>query len=231
MSREALVTGGTHGIGLSIARRLKADGYAVTVLARGNWEPEENFSFICGDALSSYIQLPDLGNIDVLINNVGGGGRWGNAIWEDTPLTTWKEVWQKNVGIAALLVSKVIPGMIERGFGRIVTVSSLYGREAGGRPWFTAAKAAQIAMMKEFSREPRYASRGITFNTVAPGRTWIPGTAIEQEDREALSLQVPMRRLGTPEEVANAVSFLVSHEASWVNGTCLAIDGGEGVSL
>jgi NAD(P)-dependent dehydrogenase (short-subunit alcohol dehydrogenase family) len=132
----------------------------------------------------------------------------------------WAEVYQKNAAVAASLTSWALPGMMAKGWGRVVTISSIHGMEAGGRPWFMAAKAAQIAMMKSYSRDPRFVRCGITFNTVCPGHIEVAGKPVWTPD-------TPMGRFGTCEEVAAVVSFLCSSEATFVNGACITVDGGE----
>ncbi len=130
-----------------------------------------------------------------------------------------------------------IPNMLEKGWGRVVNITSIYGKQAGGRPWFNIAKAAEMALMKNMSLKGEYVRNGITFNTVAPGSIYIEGTGWEAEkenDPEAFSRKLkkdfPMGRMGTPAEVASVVAFLCSEEASFVNGACISVDGGESVS-
>ena len=151
------------------------------------------------------------GHCDILVNNLGGGGRFG----------TIAEVWEKNVGAMVDFTQWALSGMLQRGFGRVVTISSIHGKEYGSRPAFMAAKAAQIAYMKGLSRDPQYVRHGITFNTVCPGNVYVDGKP--RVDEEAL----PMGRMGTPQEVAKLVAFLCSTDAAWINGSCVTIDGGE----
>lgn len=148
---------------------------------------------------------------DILINNVGGGGRYG----------TEDEVFSKNVAAMIALTEWALPNMLENGWGRVVTISSIHGREYGSRPIFMAAKAAQIAWMKGMSKDRRYVRAGITFNTVCPGNVFVEGKP--RVDEEAL----PMGRMGTTQEVAQLVRFLCSNDANWINGSTINIDGGE----
>jgi len=179
-----------------------------------------------------------LGGVDILINNVGGGGRWGSAVIEDSPPEVWDQVYQKNAGAAAAFTRWAIPSMRRAKWGRVVTVASIYGREGGGRPWFVAAKAAQIAVMKTLAKTPYLTRDGLTFNTVAPGSIMIENTGwAEERDRDPdafdarLAAEFPLGRLGTPEEVAAVVLFLCSTQASLVNGACITVDGGESAAF
>ena len=128
--------------------------------------------------------------------------------------------------------------MRKQHWGRVVTVSSLYGREGGGRPWHNMAKAAEISLMKSLSMKADLVRDGITFNSVAPGSIMIPDTGWEKEQKKdpsgfekMVQSTLPLGRLGTPEEVAQVIVFLSSEKASFVNGACVAIDGGEGRSF
>lgn len=238
--KTAFVTGGTHGIGLAIADALLREDVRVAV---GSRHPERagrrcfavGFdALIPGDASRAFAQVEQkFGRVDILVNNVGGGGRWGAACAKDTDPKVWSDVYQKNAGAAVELCRAAIPGMKARGWGRIVTVSSIHGREAGGRPWFAMAKAAEIALMKSFSQLPDLARAGVTCNTVAPGGVLIEetGTSAERDaDPAGFAAQLdrlPAGRLVTPEEVAAAVAFLCSPLASGINGASLVVDGGE----
>jgi 3-oxoacyl-[acyl-carrier protein] reductase len=171
---------------------------------------------------------------DLLINNVGGGGRWGGDIVEEVDISVWNDVYQKNAGAAILFTKRAIPYMMKRGWGRVVTVTSMYGKEGGGRPWFNMAKAAETSLMKSLSLTPYLIRSGITFNTVAPGSIFIEGTGTEEDlknNSEEFQLNVnknfPLGRMGTPEEVANVICFLCSDLASLVNGAQITVDGGQ----
>lgn len=120
-----------------------------------------------------------------------------------------------------------------------MTVTSIYGgKEGGGRPWFTMAKAAETGLMKSLSATPYLVREGITFNSVAPGGIYIAGTGFEDEKRRdpaaferMIDEEYPLGRLGTPEEVAAAVVFLCSRQASLVNGANITVDGGQSRSF
>jgi len=132
----------------------------------------------------------------------------------------------------------VLPLMRQQKWGRVVTITSIFGREAGGRPWFTMAKAAQGALMKTLAKKSSLAQDGITFNSVAPGAIMIPHTGWEktaqenpQELEDFIRRQLPLGRFGTPDEVANVVAFICSQQAALLNGASIPVDGGQSNSL
>ena len=129
-----------------------------------------------------------------------------------------------------------LPYMLERKWGRVITITSIYGKQAGGRPWFNIAKTAQTTLMKNLAIDRKYASSNITFNSVAPGGIWIPNTGWEtmrkkdpQGFEDFIKSNFPRGSMGKPEEVANLVVFLCSGKASLINGASIACDGGESV--
>ena len=250
--KMALVTGGTHGIGKAVAIKLAQKGHGIVVCSRSREKIDktveelkefgievkgEQFDAISLESIDGLAgKLRDM-EIDICVNNVGGGGRWGEEDILDTGFEVWQEVYNKNVNVAIKFILACLPNMLKKEWGRVINITSIYGKEAGGRPWFNVAKAAEMALMKNLSRKKEYIRRGVTFNTVAPGSIYIEGTGWEKEmekDVEAFQRRLmkdfPMGRMGTPEEVANVVAFLCSEEASYVNGACIAVDGGESVS-
>lgn len=178
------------------------------------------------------------GTIHILINNVGGGGRWGSPIIEQTSEDVWLDVYNKNALAAIRFTTRAIPFMRKQKWGRVITISSICGCEGSGRPWYSMAKGAEINLMKALARTPYLVRDGITFNAVAPGAICIPGGEWEKEKNENLKAfqkilekQLPLGRMGTPEEVANVVVFLASEKASLVNGATVLVDGGESRTL
>ena len=239
--KTALVTGGSHGIGLATALALAREGCGVHIASRTHerlMRAAVQFRYLPGgcsthefDALDPASvdrlarEVIEAGGVDILVNNVGGGGRWGSTPLE-TPMETYDQVYQKNARAAVQLTLGLLPAMLERGWGRVVTISSIHGREAGSNPWFMMAKSAEIALMKGLAMN-RDLSRGvITFNTVAPGYIFIDGK--DPDPPQELLEEIPAGILGRPEDVANAVLFLCSQQASYINGACLVVDGGEG---
>lgn len=254
--KRALVTGGSHGIGLAVAKALAAEMCHVAICSRSPERlaaaelilraPGVEINAIQADVLDSAqveavkeaVDGVGRRGIDILINNVGGGGRWGEPLIEETPLSVWDSVYRKNAGAAVDFTRWAIPGMRRRRWGRVVTIASIYGREGGGRPWYTMAKAAEIGMMKALATIPYLVQDGITFNSVAPGSIMISETGWDEyrrNDPVAFAVQTksdfPLSRLGTPEEVAAVILFLCSTQASLVNGACIVVDGGESASF
>jgi len=250
-SKYALVTGGTHGIGLEIARNLASHGCNIAVFSRSSSNLEKirdelkdynvKLLTIQGDALNEDECNNAMdkiystwGELDILINNVGGGGRWGLSNIENTELNVWKEVYHKNAIAAAIFTRRSIPMMRKKKWGRVITITSVIGKEGGGRPWFNMAKAAEMAMIKSLSKTFYLVRDGITFNSVAPGGVYIKGTGFEKEKEENLDLfnemldrDYPLGRMGTPEEISDIVCFLCSEITNLVNGTQVTVDGGQ----
>lgn len=249
--KNAIITGGSHGIGLETAKLLASEGCNVAILARDKEKLKsaqveiEHFGVQCliveVDVLSkeqiekSFIKISNnWKKIHILINNVGGGGRWGIDNFVENPDNVWEEVYNKNLTAAVRYSRFVIPYMIDQKWGRIITVTSTLGRQAGGRPWFNVAKTAQTCLMKNLSLNKDLVRYGITFNSVAPGCIMIPDTgwAKEMTDNpekfaKMVDNKFPLGRMGRPEEVAYPILMLCSEFASLINGASLVVDGGE----
>ena len=238
--KVALVTGGSHGIGLAIAKAFAIEGCKVAICARDTTKINKSLEELSGltqaksvlglynvDVLQpSNIQnaikavIRQWGTIHILVNNVGGGGRWGQS-FEDTPEQVWTDVYNKNAMAAIRFTKLALPFMRKQKWGRIVTIASIFGKEGGCKPWFNMAKSAEITLMKNLAMnsDPQ---DGVTFNTVAPGYILIEGKKVED---------YPPGRIGTPEDIANAVAFLCSEKAKFINGACIVVDGGESKSF
>src|SRR2546427_7052880 len=174
--KVALVTGATKGIGLGIAQALAREGARVSVVARTESDVQRVAAEIKGFGVAADVTTEagcktsieqtqeNLGPIDILVNNFGA--RAGSS-WNDTGPKEFKAAFEGNVIVSARMTKLVLAGMIERGWGRIVVITSVWGREAGGAPAYNAAKAAEISIVKSLARE--VAAKGVTVNAVAPG--------------------------------------------------------------
>ncbi len=211
---RALITGGTHGIGLAICEQLQTDGHDTIAWSRHTTPGGDARN---RDDIERMIAVME--GIDILICNVGGGGRWGEYDILETKDEVWGEVYLKNTGAAILFTKAVLPHMVRKGFGRVICITSIYAHRGAPRPWFGMAKAGQSALMMSLAKRPEYVRRGITFNCVAPGHIDV-GTAVDAS-------AFPLGRMGTPQEVASVVAFLCSDKASLVNGANIVVDGGE----
>lgn len=257
--KYALVTGSTYGIGHSIALALAEEGCNVAICARNKERIEETVAELKARGIQSIgipadVMIPtdiervmktiidSWGTIQILVNNVGGGGKWGSEDIVETSEDVWLDVYSRNALAAIRFTMKAIPFMRKQKWGRVVTVASIQGREGGGRPWYNMAKSAEISLMKTLAMNHDLVRDGITFNSVAPGTIAVAGVEWERgwererrerpkEFEEMIDLQLPLERLGTPEEVANVVAFICSEKASLVNGASIPVDGGESKSF
>jgi 3-oxoacyl-[acyl-carrier protein] reductase len=242
--KVALVTAATKGIGLAIARALAHEGARVSVVARTQADVERVASELGGRGVAADVTTADgcrhaveetrdtLGPIEILVNNYGA--RAGSS-WKDTGVKELEAAFAGNVVVSTRMTELVLPGMIERGWGRVVVISSVYGREAGGAPAYNAAKAAENSLVKSLARE--HAAAGVTVNAVAPGSILWEGGGWHRRVQadpagiaEFVRQEMPLGRFGTAEEVASVVAFVCSRQASLVTGACIAVDGAQGRS-
>jgi 3-oxoacyl-[acyl-carrier protein] reductase len=251
--KRALVCGASQGIGAACAKVLAAQGCQVIALARNASLLDQLLASLAGSghsklvvdltehsALQRHIELQlQAGHIHILVNNSGGPAP-GTAI--DTPLASLQAAFDQHVKANVLLTQLLLPGMQTEQFGRIINIISTSVKSP--IPNLAASNTARWAMAswaKTLSRE--VASDGITVNNILPGATDTArlqgllqtlannaGHDIATEAR-AWQAQIPCGRFGKPEEIANAVAFLASHAAAYINGVALAIDGGRTASL
>ena len=237
MSRVAIVTGGTRGIGGMVSERLKDKGYTVAAIYGGNDEAARKFNDETGIAVykidvsdfdaceKGIAQIEaDLGPVEILVNNAG--------ITRDGTLhrmkqDNWQAVIDTNLGSCFNMCRCVIEGMRERKFGRIVNIGSING-QAGqyGQVNYAAAKSGIHGFTKALAQEG--AAQGITVNAIAPGYVDTDMVrAVPPEILEKIIQQIPMGRLGRGEDIARGVLFLVADEADFVTGSTLSINGGQ----
>ncbi|APX89545.1 beta-ketoacyl-ACP reductase [Brevirhabdus pacifica] len=238
MSRVALVTGGSRGIGAAISTALKKAGYSVAATYAGNDDKARAFTDETGiktykwnvadyDACVDGIHQVegDLGPVEVLVNNAG--------ITRDAPFhkmtpEQWKEVMDTNLSGVFNMTHPVWPGMRERKFGRIITISSINGQKGQfAQTNYAAAKAGDIGFTKALAQEG--ARAGITVNAICPGyiNTEMMSTIPEKVMNEVILPQIPVGRLGEADEIARAVVFLASDDAGFITGSTLTANGGQ----
>lgn len=220
-ARVALVTGGTRGIGAAIAERLRADGLTVVTLGRSGGDVQADVADPESVEAAFKTVRERYGPVLVLVNNAGVTA---DGLTIRMPDEDWQKVIDTNLTGAFNCTKRALEDMLKARWGRIVNISSIianYGNP--GQANYAASKAGLIAFTRVVARE--MGKRGITSNAITPGFIATDMIADLQIPMEA---QIPTGRRGTPEEVAAAVSFLVSDEASYVNGATLAVDGGLG---
>ncbi len=237
MSRVALVTGGSRGIGAAISKALKEAGCTVAANYAGNDEAAKAFSDETGiatykwsvadyDACKEGIAKveADLGPVDILINNAG--------ITRDAPFhrmtpEQWNEVINTNLTGVFNMTHPVWPGMRERGFGRVITISSINGQKGQfAQANYSASKAGDLGFTRALAQEG--ARAGITVNAVCPGYIATDMVmAVPEKVRESIIAQIPVGRLGEAEEIARCVVFLASDAAGFITGSTISANGGQ----
>lgn len=200
-NKIVMITGGSKGIGKAICEVLKEEGMKVMDFSRSS-----GFFLTKERDLDRAKKLINNIPCDILINNVGGGGTWESKYW--------KEILLKNYGITYELTSEYLSK--QRKWGRVITISSIYGKEKGGTPQFNAAKSAQISYMKNLAGK----YKGITFNTICPGHINVGKIFLDKP-----------KIIGEPKDVAYLTAFLCSDLAKHINGACITVDGGTSYSF
>jgi acetoacetyl-CoA reductase len=237
MSRVALVTGGTRGIGAAISKALKAAGYKVAANYGGNDEAASKFKAETGipvfkwdvssfDACNTGVKQveTEVGPVEILVNNAG---ITRDAMFHRMTPEHWNAVIGTNLSSLFNMCRPVIEGMRSRKFGRIVNVSSINGQKGQmGQTNYSAAKAGDIGFTKALAQEN--AKVGITVNAICPG--YINTEMVQAVPKDVLEKNIlpliPVGRLGEPEEVARCVVFLASDDAGFITGAGLIVDGG-----
>jgi NAD(P)-dependent dehydrogenase (short-subunit alcohol dehydrogenase family) len=251
-NNNVFISGATHGIGLACAVSFAKLGANVITFSRDKKKITNikkkldylstNYLIEEGDILDekfvhsfSKLVLKKFKKIDILIHNVGGGGRWGKDNFLHTDLNVWNEVYLKNNRGLIVFTKYFLPTMIKNQWGRIIAIGSVCGIETrkDDRPWFAAAKAAQHAIIKSFSKKHNFTKKNITFNTISPGTIFIKDTGWYEEKKKNpkkfkkyVDEFVPTKNLGEPEDISNLCLFLSTDYAKYINGSNFVIDGG-----
>jgi len=238
VSRTAVVTGGTRGIGEAISKALKAAGYKVAATYAGNDEAAKKFKDETGISVykfdvSNYEACTagiaaiekDLGPVEILVNNAG---ITKDGLFHKMSLEQWNAVIGTNLNSLFNVTRPVINGMRDRGFGRIIVISSINGQKGqAGQTNYSASKAGDIGFVKALAQES--ATKGVTVNAIAPG--YIATEMVKAVPQEILDKNIipyiAVKRLGEPEEIARAVVFLASDDAGFITGSTLTINGGQ----
>ena len=255
--KRALVTGSTSGIGEAIARELAAEGVAVVVQGRDEQKAHRVAQGIGQNGGRAAIAIGDLawddgakevaeravaafGGIDILVNNAGA---FPVHDWWQTPPGLWSDLFQQNVISMVRMIQALVPPMRQRGWGRVIQLSSVVGLKPLHWPAYAATKAAILNMTVSLAKE--LADTGVTVNSVSPGPILTPGLDVilrgSAEDEPAVTAEVLQKRsleslrhtdaigrFGRPDEVAAAAVFLASPRASYIHGSDVHVDGGDG---
>jgi|TARA_B110000495_G_C22991672_1_gene584047 3-oxoacyl-[acyl-carrier protein] reductase len=251
-NKNALVTGGSRGLGLASAISLAKEGVNIIICARSKDDLDkakkliQNFDvkiFCIETDLSDQKSIKNihkisndtLGNIDILVNNVGGS--LGTKSLETSSINDFQKVMDINTWVAVNLTKLFLTDMVSKKWGRIINIASIYGREFGGSAPYMAAKSALIAITKHTAID--LAKTGVTANCIAPGSiihnkgSW--EKFVENNSQETVNdfikSNLPMGKFGYPEAVGDTVAFLASKNASMILGTCINVDGGQSNSL
>ncbi|MBZ9735833.1 beta-ketoacyl-ACP reductase [Mesorhizobium sp. CA18] len=237
MTKVAIVTGGTRGIGAAISVALKTAGYSVAANYAGNDEAAQKFKAETGipvykwsvadyEACAAGIKQveADLGPVSVLVNNAG---ITRDTMFHKMTPAQWKEVIDTNLSGVFNMTHPLWSGMRDRKFGRVIIISSINGQKGQmGQVNYSASKAGDIGFTKALAQEG--ARAGITVNVVCPGYIATDMVmAVPEKVRESIIAQIPVGRLGEPEEIARCVAFLASDEAGFITGSTISANGGQ----
>lgn len=237
MGKNAIVTGGTRGIGAAISKCLNDVGYTVAATYAGNDDAAAKFKeetgvsvykWDVGDYEACKEGVAEVetaqGGTDVLVNNAG---IIRDSFFHKMSVDKWRDVMRADLDSVFNMTHQVFPGMRERGFGRIVNISSINGQKGqAGQTNYSAAKAGMIGFTRALAQEG--ARKGVTVNAVAPGYIATEMVAsMDEKVRDSIVAQVPVGRLGSVEEIGECVAFLASDKAGFITGSVLTANGGQ----
>ena len=250
--KVAMITGGSHGLGRQAAETLAREGCKVSICARGEEQLRATVAELAAKGYQVHGTQADvtveadtarfhqetianLGHPDILVNNVGG--RRGSVLFEETTLEQFRAGLELNLFGAVRMMALVLPHMKAQGWGRIINISSIYGREHGGSIDYMTGKAGLIAFSKHLALQ--LAPINVRVNCVAPGSIDFPGSTWDRFQKnntpevvaEFIARNLPAGRFGWPEPIGETVAFLASDRADMITGACINVDGGQSRSL
>jgi 3-oxoacyl-[acyl-carrier protein] reductase len=242
-AKACLVAGASRGIGRAIALSLAREGARVAAVARG----ESDLAALASELGAGHASIvadvvtaegaraavegavAAFGGLDVVVSVVGKSFAREAAAMDDEDFAKSLDA---NLWSAARVAQRAVPHLTARGGGSITLISSIWGREAGGAPGYNVAKAGVVALAKALARD--YAKHNIRVNSVAPGSILFPGGGWDRRAKadpagiaDMVKRELPFGRFGTPEEVADVVTFLASPRAQWIAGACIVVDGAQ----
>lgn len=250
--KVAMITGGSRGLGRQCAMALGREGCAVAICGRDGDQVKRTADELAGlgikvngsqvdvtnpDDAARFLQetTDALGPADILVNNVGG--RRGSVLFDETSMEQFMEGLEVNLISAVRMTKLALPHMEEQGWGRVINIASIYGREHGGSVDYMTGKAGMIAFSKHLALQ--LAQTGVLVNCVAPGSIDFPGSTWDRFQQnntpevvsEFIDRNLPMGKFGWPEPIGETVAFLASDRASLITGACINVDGGQSKSL
>ena len=250
--KVAMITGGSRGLGRQCALALGREGCAVAICGRDGDQVNATAAELSALGITAHGSRADVTNPDdaarflrettdalsapdILVNNVGG--RRGSTLFDETTMEQFMEGLEVNLISAVRLTKLALPHMQAQGWGRVINIASIYGREHGGSVDYMTGKAGMIAFSKHLALQ--LAQTGVLVNCVAPGSIDFPGSTWDRFQQnntpetvaEFIDRNLPMGKFGWPEPIGETVAFLASDRASLITGACINVDGGQSKSL